>query len=595
MDLFGPTSVKSLGRKSYCLVVTDDFSRYTWEFFLSTKDETAEILKSFILRVENESITRQFSAPRTPQQNGVAERRKMTLIEAARTMLSDAKLPITFWAEAVNMACYVQNRVLVVKTHGMTPYEIWHKRKPFIGFLKPFGCQCTILNTKDHLAKFAEKSAEGYFVGYSSHAKAYRVYIKASRIIEEFANVHFTSAFNLLKEFVLESQSTTTDSFQSTKEEDFRVELPIASRQILAESTSTHNEVTQSKTVNTSHAVPLSDSTSVPLSQGEDVSPSTETNTLETTCSREDPSTTVQTQNPQDMPEIQLEVVLPNLELINLDSASQLDVIPRTRIHNTHPVENIIGNVEEGVRTRSSMHEANICLFSCFLSQVELKKVAEALKDNSWVEAMQEELLQFERQGVWKICPLPKGKYPIGTKWVFRNKKDDKGVVIKNKARLVVQGYTLEEGINYDEVFAPVARIEAIRIFLAFAAAKNFKVFQMDVKSAFLYGRIDEEVYVCQPPGFEDPKFPDHVCKLDKALYGLHQCNISAGTVTGTVIVNIKARWPNGVGSGRRMSAGRMALRRSSHTFIRRKEPANQHHPIRRMAPHHTHCPSPNG
>ncbi|KAD2393087.1 hypothetical protein E3N88_40064 [Mikania micrantha] len=128
-------------------------------------------------------------APRTPQQNGVAERRNRTLIEAARTMLSDAKLPITFWAEAVNTACYVQSRVLVVKTHGMTPYEIWHKRKPFIGFLKPFGCHCTILNTKDHLAKFAEKSAEGYFVGYSSHAKAYRVYIKASRIIEESANV----------------------------------------------------------------------------------------------------------------------------------------------------------------------------------------------------------------------------------------------------------------------------------------------------------------------------------------------------------------------------------------------------------------------
>ncbi|KAD4178523.1 hypothetical protein E3N88_27114 [Mikania micrantha] len=482
-------------------------------------------------------------APRTPQQNGVAERRNRTLIEAARTMLSDAKLPITFWAEAVNNAYYVQNRILVVKTHGMTPYEIWHKRKPFIGFLKPFGCQCIILNTKDHIAKFAEKSTEGYFVGYSSHAKVYRVYIKASRIIEESANVQFnehtinkpgtspdwlfdldsfTSAFNLVKEYVPELQSTTTDSSQSTREEDFRVELPIASRQILAESTSAHNDVSQSETVNTSHVVPLSDATSVSMSQEEDVSPSAVPNTMETSPRESDP-TTVQSQRPQDMPEIQLEVVLPNLESRDLDLASQLDVIPRTRIHNTHPVENIIGNVEEGVRTRSSMHEANICLFSCFLSQVEPKKVAEALKDKSWVEAMQEELLQFERQGVWKICPLPKGMYPIGTKWVFRNKKDDKGVVIKNKARLVVQGYTQEEGIDYDEVFAPVARIEAIRIFLAFAAAKNFKVFQMDVKSAFLYGRIDEEVYVCQPPGFEDPKFPDHVCKLDKALYGLHQ------------------------------------------------------------------------
>ncbi|KAD6796499.1 hypothetical protein E3N88_07395 [Mikania micrantha] len=300
--------------------------------------------------------------------------------------------------------------------------------------------------------------------------------------------------WSLMKEYVPASQSITIDSSKSTKEEDLCVELSIASRQILAESTSAHNDVSQSETVNTSHVVPLSDSTSVPLSQEESGSPSAETNTLETLPPKENPPTTVQSQKPQDLPEIQLEVVLPNLESSNLELTSHLDVIPRTRIHNTHPVENIIGNVEEGVRTRSSMHEANIYLFSCFLSQIEPKKVAETLKDSSWIEAIQEELLQFERQGVWKICPLPKGKYAIGAKWVFRNKKDDK-----------------------------VARIEAIRIFLAFAAAKNFKVFQMDVKSAFLYGRIDEEVYVCQPPGFEDPKFPDHVCKLDKALYGLHQ------------------------------------------------------------------------
>ncbi|KAD6455017.1 hypothetical protein E3N88_09723 [Mikania micrantha] len=319
------------------------------------------------------------------------------------------------------------------------------------------------------------------------------------------------------------SDSRKKQNQKASEEDDFRVELPIASRQILAESTSTQNDVSQSETINTSQAGPSIESASDLQHQEEVGSPSVEENTLETTTPRENQPTTVQILNPHDLPEIQLEVVLPNLESINLDVGSQIDVIPRTCVHNTYPVENIIGNVEEGVRTRRSMHEANICLFSCFLSQIEPKKVAEALKDNSWVEAMQEELLQFERQGVWKTCPLPKGRYAIGTKWVFRNKKYDKGIVIKNKGRLVVQGYTQEEGIDYDEVFAPVARIEAIRIFLAFAAAKDFKVFQMDVKSAFLYGKIDEEVYVCQPPGFEDPKFPDHVCKLDKALYGLHQ------------------------------------------------------------------------
>ncbi|GJV77153.1 putative ribonuclease H-like domain-containing protein [Tanacetum coccineum] len=155
--------------------------------------------------------------------------------------------------------------------------------------------------------------------------------------------------------------------------------------------------------------------------------------------------------------------------------------------------------------------------------QEEPKKVIHALKDPSWIEAMQEELLQFKLQEVWTLVDLPNGKRAIGSKWVFRNKKDERGIVIRNKARLVAQGYTQEEGIDYDEVFAPVARIEAIRLFLAYASFKDFVVYQMDVKSAFLYGKIEEEVYVCQPPGFEDPDFPDRVYKVEKALYGLHQ------------------------------------------------------------------------
>ncbi|GKC61436.1 putative ribonuclease H-like domain-containing protein [Tanacetum coccineum] len=136
---------------------------------------------------------------------------------------------------------------------------------------------------------------------------------------------------------------------------------------------------------------------------------------------------------------------------------------------------------------------------------------------------MQEELLQFKLQKVWILVDLPKGHGAIGTKWIYRNKKDERGIVIRNKARLVAQGHTQEEGIDYDEVFAPIARIEAIRLFLAYASFVGFMVYQMDVKSAFLYGQIEEEVYVCQPPGFEDPCYPDKVSKVVKALYGLHQ------------------------------------------------------------------------
>ncbi|GJQ98476.1 ribonuclease H-like domain-containing protein [Tanacetum coccineum] len=165
------------------------------------------------------------------------------------------------------------------------------------------------------------------------------------------------------------------------------------------------------------------------------------------------------------------------------------------------------------------------CLFACFLSQIEPKKIFEALEDESWVDAMQEELLQFKIQKVWILVDLPYGKKAIRIKWVYRNKKDERGVMVRNKARLVAQGYRQEEGIDYDEVFAPVARIEAVMIFLAFASYMGFIVYHMDVKSAFLYGTIDEEVYVSHSPGFVDPKFPKKVYKVVKALYGLHQAS----------------------------------------------------------------------
>ncbi|GJR02742.1 putative ribonuclease H-like domain-containing protein [Tanacetum coccineum] len=193
----------------------------------------------------------------------------------------------------------------------------------------------------------------------------------------------------------------------------------------------------------------------------------------------------------------------------------------RSKVNTSSGAHAFVSYVQKQKRTNHK--DFHHCLFACFLSQHEPKKISEALEDESWVDAMQEELLQFKIQKVWVLVDLPYGKKAIGTKWVYRNKKDERGVVVRNKARLVAQGHRQEEGIDYDEVFAPVARIEAIRIFLAFASYMGFIVYQMDVKSAFLYGKIDEEVYVSQPPGFLDPKYPQKVYKVVKALYGLHQ------------------------------------------------------------------------
>ncbi|GJX02330.1 putative ribonuclease H-like domain-containing protein [Tanacetum coccineum] len=202
-------------------------------------------------------------------------------------------------------------------------------------------------------------------------------------------------------------------------------------------------------------------------------------------------------------------------DMNNLATTVPVSPIPTTRVHKDHPLEQIIGDIHSAPQTRRMTKNVT--------EHVEPKKVIQALTDPSWIEAMQDELLQFKLQKVWTLVDLPYGKRAIGTKWVYRNKKDDRGIVVRNKARLVAQGYTQEEGIDYDEVFAPVARIEAIRLFLAYASFMNFIVYQMDVKSAFLYGTIEEEVYVCQPLGFEDPEFPNKVNKVEKALYGLHQ------------------------------------------------------------------------
>ncbi|GJV95677.1 putative ribonuclease H-like domain-containing protein [Tanacetum coccineum] len=196
------------------------------------------------------------------------------------------------------------------------------------------------------------------------------------------------------------------------------------------------------------------------------------------------------------------------IELGNIPQSYAVPTTPHTRIHKDHPIDHVIGDVQSSVQTRrmttsyselgflsaiyegKSHQDLHTCLFACFLSQEEPKRVSKALSDPAWVEAMQEELLQFKLQKVWILVDLPKGHRAIGTKWVYRNKKDERGIVIRNKARLVAQGHTQEEGIDYDEVFAPVARIEAIRMFLAYASYMGFMVYQMDVKSAFLYDKL---------------------------------------------------------------------------------------------------------
>lgn len=221
------------------------------------------------------------------------------------------------------------------------------------------------------------------------------------------------------------------------------------------------------------------------------------------------------------------EITLNEGELVTLDPESEkedgeIEFNPRNSwlTNGLSPID-IIGDPRQGVKTRRQIE--NVLSHLCFTSQIEPKKVKKALEDPDWINAMEEELNQFKRHDVWYLTERPSDKNVIGTKWIFKNKVDEHGTITRNKARLVVKGYAQIEWIDFEETFAPVARLESIRILLSIACYLKFKLYQMDVKRAFLNGALQEEVFVEQPQGFEDPQLPNYVYKLKKALYGLKQ------------------------------------------------------------------------
>ncbi|GJX53764.1 retrovirus-related pol polyprotein from transposon TNT 1-94, partial [Tanacetum coccineum] len=340
---------------------------------------------------DKKGIFQNFSSPYTPEQNGIAERKNRTLIEAARTMLNGSVLSKHFWTKAVRIACYTQNRSIIVKRHDKTPYEIFRERIPDISYFHMFGCPVFIHNHKDHLGKFDAKADDGYFLGYSFVSKAFRV-------------------FNTRRQQVEETYHVTFDEMIAPNEPD----------------------------------IPLIEDNGGPL----------------------DLINTEGTHEQNFLISLSLTYLIKPLQVLIL--LLKIDCQKTTG---------------EGMLTRSmaaklTTASASECLFTDFLSEIELKK---------------------------------------------------------------------EEEIHYDETFAPVARMEAIRIFFAFATYMNFKVFQMDVKSAFLNGKL-KDVYAKQPPRFESSEFPDYVCKLYKALYGLKQAPMAwYKTLSTLLILNkfIRARIDN--------------------------------------------------
>ncbi|KAJ9566395.1 hypothetical protein OSB04_002361 [Centaurea solstitialis] len=530
MDLCGPMKTVSLAGRKYVLIIVDDYSRYTWTKFLKTKDETSNLIINFIKAIQVQlklpvqtvrsdngtefknqvlkgfynslGIAQTFSAARTPEQNGVVERRNRTLVEAARSMLAQSQLPQYLWAEAVNTASIIHRRF------GKTPYHVLFGRIPNIDYFKVFGCPCFVLNETENRGKFGPKSDEMIFVGYSDCSVAYRVFNKKSRVVYESVNVRFDPFVELSSNIsfnadVVSNNVVFTDASSSTTSS---IDPPATSNELDSLFEYFYDDLYGTNQTSSSNAV--MDSLHPDITVDSHVqSSSHEVGDNDSIPEGHKPLTTHPTSTN-------------NL----LEPSSVNDQTPLPHIAKwtkAHPIDLIIGDPTSGVQTRTAT--ANECNFSVFLSNIEPTRVSDALQDSDWVTAMQEELNQFEALKVWRLVKLPESKSVIDTKWLFKNKRDANNIIVRNKARLVAKGYRQQEGIDYDETFAPVARLEAIRMFLAYAAYKDFTVFQMDVKTAFLYGHLKEEVYVAQPEGFVDKEHPDYVYVLDKALYGLKQ------------------------------------------------------------------------
>ncbi|CAH9122363.1 unnamed protein product [Cuscuta epithymum] len=391
-------------------------------------------------------------------------------------MLIQSKLPHFMWAEAINTACFTQNRTSIHKRFNKTPYEILFKRTPDISFFRVFGCKCFVLNDRNERSKMDPKAIEGVFIGYSTQSKAYRVYLRERRTVIESVNVAFYEMADFASEhFLIESTLSTQrkqpDGAEATKQTTADSAILDSLFEHFYENARTANQQLSTEAAQSPFMPDLSEeeADSPHTSDHEDTEDHGTTATQATSPAQVSEIPAQTGTAPESTPAHSTPQQITSTTFEDSDH-SIITPIPLTHERKwtkAHPAEQIIGDPSRGVCTRTAT--ANECLFSCFISQSEPTKVSEALADPDWVIAMQEEINQFERLDVWTLVSRPPKKTIIGTKWVFKNKKDEDGVIIRNKARLVAKGYNQQEGIDYDETFAPVARIEAIRLFLAYA------------------------------------------------------------------------------------------------------------------------------
>lgn len=516
-DVVGPMRTESVQGHRYYTCFVDDKTRKTWVAPMRTKDEVMAKFVTFKALVEKQTgmqikmlrsdnggeytsgafekylaelgIVHQKSAPHTPQQDGVAERCNRTVMEMARTMLHHAKLPAEFWVDAVAAAVYIKNRCLHKAVAEATPEEAWSGKRPDLSHLRVFGCSAYVLVPSGDRGKLDAKCKRGVFVGYQHDAgqKAYRIYMADTKRYIVSRNVIFDeTTFGVqqvgpapnLAEVV--QQLLAIEHAEAQRAPDAVPQVPRPAEQLQRDEPDDEGE----------HGADVDD-------------PATDSYaTAEESQSNADDADSDSSDEQPDVPTAAPPVI------------SAVPAPATARRERRAP-----GEWWRATAARAPMEPASV-------AELEPQSLREALSRpdaEKWRAAVEEELDSVRRNQVFELAELPQGRRAIGCRFVFKIKQGPDGSVERYKARLVAKGFSQVEGVDFTETFAPVAKFSSIRAILAIAAALDLDVQQMDVKTAFLNGDLDEEIYMQQPPGTEQPGKEHLVWRLRKALYGLKQ------------------------------------------------------------------------
>ena len=518
-DLGGPMRTSTVSGCRYFVTFTDDKTRFKTLYLMKSKSETLEKFKEFEARVTVETgqrikairtdnggeyiskafndfckgkgIARQFTAPYTPEQNGVAERLNRTLIESARCMLKHADMEDKYWGEAILTATYLANRHPTTALDGVTPLEAWTGRKPDIHHLRVFGCDAYVLIPKEKRTKLDDKTMKCRMLGYCSESKCYRLLDPGTNKVIRSRDVVFNEdSINRTKEILDTGSSSTTFVYTNSGR------IPTSSivdeqqnNQGLSEREGLEGQVEEQDGVEEIQAVDEGGEYEDGISEDVD-------NFQDAEIEIEEP----EPENVQEEPEP---------ENVQEDPEPQVVQEPERR----YPLRD----------RRAPRPFWDLTAWVAIAEPQSFREAIEGDQGLEWKRSMEEEMESLRKNNTWTLVSLPKGRKAVTCKWVLRIKYDQNGEIDRYKSRLVARGFTQKEGIDYEETFAPVAKFTSIRALLALAAERDWDLQQMDVKTAFLNGQLEEEVYMTQPEGFVEKGKEELVCKLQKSLYGLKQ------------------------------------------------------------------------